>query len=430
MKIPLDHSSERRTAPWKWGVCWLMFAATMLNYMDRQALGSTSPFVKAEFKLDNEGYGRVELAFGLAYGIAQICAGWLVDRTSVRWMYAAAVMSWSLTGFLTGFVPDVMWLIVCRAMLGVCEAPNWPLAVRTVHQILPARDRALGNGGFNSGGAAGAVITPLLVSALVPREMPERWRLVFQVIGLLGSAWVVVWLLFVRGEKRSVIEYGECALEPAQQGTTDPVGTSFWSLFLNRRIWLVLVVSIAVNACWHFYRVWLPLYLTEERGFDKSTTMQYAVAAYYIAADVGSLSAGWITKRLVVVGLSIIRARWFVMLGCTILTSLSAVAVSMKSDAVFLAVLMLVALGNLGQFAIFFAASQDVSPRHTALVLGLMGTVAWLCTATLQPYAGRLADRLGTFVPMLIGIGFVPVAAVVALAFWPMPTETSAVNRT
>src|SRR5262245_24506351 len=142
MNKSLSHQSDRGTAPWKWGVCWLMFAATMLNYMDRQPLGSASPFVTEEFRIDNEGYARAEVAFGLAYGIAVVCAGWLVDRASVRWMYAAAVLAWSLTGFLTGFVPNVMWLIACRAMLGICEAPNWPLAVKTVHRMLPARDRA------------------------------------------------------------------------------------------------------------------------------------------------------------------------------------------------------------------------------------------------------------------------------------------------
>ena len=270
---PSPSLNEPRTAAWKWGLCWLMFAATMLNYMDRQALGSTAPFVKQEFSLDNEGYGRVELAFGLAYGLAQICAGWLVDRVSVRWMYATALFTWSLVGFLTGFVPNVTWLIVCRVMLGVSESPNWPLAVRTVHRMLPPRDRAQGNGIFNSG-AAGAVLTPLLVSWLVPRAFPERWRLVFQVIGLLGSLWVVAWLFFVRGEKQSVIEHGDPTVAP-EHADANQADSSFWMLFLDRRIWLVLVVSIAVNACWHFYRVWLPLYLTDERGFDKNTTMQY-----------------------------------------------------------------------------------------------------------------------------------------------------------
>src|SRR5262245_4186182 len=218
-----------RTALWKWGVCWLMFAATMLNYMDRQALGSTAPFVKEEFRLDNEGYGRVELAFGLSYGIAQVCAGWLVDRASVRWMYAAAVLGWSLTGFFTGFVPDVTWLILCRAMLGAFEAPNWPLAVRTVHRMLPPRDRAQGNGVFHSGSAAGAVLTPLLVSSLVPKELPDRWRLVFQVIGLLGAVWVVMWLLVVRGEKQSVIQHGDPALV-LDTKTDDAPESSFWRL--------------------------------------------------------------------------------------------------------------------------------------------------------------------------------------------------------
>jgi ACS family hexuronate transporter-like MFS transporter len=408
-----------RTAMWKWGVCWLMFLATMLNYMDRQALGNTSPFVMREFDLNEEGYGRVEKYFGYAYAVSQICAGFLVDRFSVRWLYAGAVFAWSLAGFFTGFVPDVGWLLGCRVMLGVCESVNWPAAVRTTHRILPARDRTQGNGIFNSGGAAGAVLTPLLVSWLVPREAPEQWRFVFQLIGVLGAFWVVAWLLLTRGPKGTVIERGDPAYAEEHRAS-DPENGSFWSLFLDRRIWIVLVVSIAVNLCWHFYRVWLPRYLDLERHFDKFTTMQYAVAAYYIAADLGSLGAGKLTKLLSMrPGMSVARARWIVMVICAMLTSLSALAVLVPSDWMFMTVVMLVAVGNLGQFAGFFAFSQDVSPRHTALVLGLMGTVAWLCTATLQPYAGRLADQLHTFKPMLIGIGFVPFAGVIALAFWP-----------
>jgi ACS family hexuronate transporter-like MFS transporter len=420
---PADSASHadaaHRTAPWKWGICWLMFLATMLNYMDRQALGNTSPFLMREFNLNEEGYGRVEKYFGYAYAVSQICAGFLVDRFSVRWMYAGAVFAWSLAGFFTGFVPDVGWLLGCRVMLGVCESVNWPAAVRTTHRILPSRDRTQGNGIFNSGGAAGAVVTPLLVSWLVPREAPERWRLVFQLIGLLGAGWVVAWLLLTRGSKGTVIERGDPAYAEEHRAS-DPENGSFWSLFLDRRIWIVLVVSIAVNLCWHFYRVWLPRYLVRERGFDEFTVMQYAVAGYYIAADLGSLGAGRLTKLLSMKpGMSVARARWIVMVICAMLTSLSVLAVLAPSDWMFMTLVMLVAVGNLGQFAGFFAFSQDVSPRHTALVLGLMGTVAWLVTSKLQPYAGQWYDQTGSFVPLLVGIGFVPFAGVLALAFWP-----------
>jgi sugar phosphate permease len=61
--------------PWRWGVVWLMFLATVINYMDRQALGSTAAYVKREFRLTEEGYGWIEFWFGLAYGLFQFPAG-------------------------------------------------------------------------------------------------------------------------------------------------------------------------------------------------------------------------------------------------------------------------------------------------------------------------------------------------------------------
>jgi ACS family hexuronate transporter-like MFS transporter len=406
-----------KTAAWKWGICWLMFLATMLNYMDRQALANTAPFVMVEFKLSKEDYGRVELAFGLAFAVSQVAAGWLVDRFGVTWLYPAAVALWSLAGFCTGFVPGPEWLIACRIALGISEAVNWPAAVRTTHVLLPPRDRTLGNGIFNSGGAVGAVLTPLVVAALVTQELPGRWRHVFQLIGLLGVLWVIAWFALVRGARREIVDGRDPAVDAEPGGA--PSRGGFVALFLDRRIWLVIVVSIAVNACWHFYRVWLPLYLNEERKFDETSGMQYAVAAYYLAADLGSILAGVVTRRLVGRGLSVVRARQLVMVGCAALTSLSVLAVHARDDRLFLPLIMLVAVGNLAQFACFFAFSQDVSPRHTALVLGLMGTVAWLVTSNMQPYIGRIADQTGSFVAVLSVTGFLPWLAVAAVLCWP-----------
>ncbi len=398
-----------------------MFLATMLNYMDRQALANSAPFIMDEFGLTNGGYGRVELAFGLAFACGQVCAGFLVDRLLVRWVYAGGVLAWSAVGFATGFVPDVSGLILCRVLLGVFEAVNWPAAVRVTQRVLPPRDRTLGNGIFNSGGAAGAVITPFVVSWLVTHDHPERWRVVFQVLGVVGLRWAAAWVLFVRGNRREAIERGFVETRTPLEFGSD--NASFWSLFLDRRIWIVLVVSIAVNMCWHFYRVWLPLYLVQERGYDRHSTMQFMVAAYFIAADVGSIAAGLVTKRLVLAGSSVLRARWLVMAGCAVLTSLSALVVVVPTEPLFILLMMFVALGNLGQFAGFFAFSQDVSPRHTALVLGLVGSIAWAVTAPLQPYAGAFKDQLGTFVPLLVGIGFVPWTGVAALAIWPTSSK-------
>src|SRR5882672_10857547 len=72
--------------PWRWRVVWLMFLATMINYMDRQALGATSQLVMDEFRLTEKGYGWVEFWFGLAYGLFQVPAGFLADRMHLRWL--------------------------------------------------------------------------------------------------------------------------------------------------------------------------------------------------------------------------------------------------------------------------------------------------------------------------------------------------------
>ena len=72
-----------RAEAWAWGICWLMFASTVLNYMDRQAIALVGPEIKAQFGLDNLGFGWVLLAFQLSYAFCQWPAGtWRIAGTS------------------------------------------------------------------------------------------------------------------------------------------------------------------------------------------------------------------------------------------------------------------------------------------------------------------------------------------------------------
>ena len=103
---------------WAWGICWLMFASTILNYMDRQALSLVGPQIKTEFHLDNTGFGWVMAVFSLTYAVSQIAAGFLVDRWDLRKTYAGSVTWWSLAGIATAFSPTLSVLLVCRALLG------------------------------------------------------------------------------------------------------------------------------------------------------------------------------------------------------------------------------------------------------------------------------------------------------------------------
>jgi sugar phosphate permease/biotin carboxyl carrier protein len=173
-----------------------MFASTVLNYMDRQSIALVSPQIRREFGVDFEGFGWVVTAFYLTYALFQVPAGFLVDRLNVRRVYAGAVALWSLAAVAIAFSPAVGVLIALRALLGVGESFNWPAALKVTGAILPPRDRSLGNGIFNSGAAVGAVLTPLTVPLLTAWF---GWRWAFVMIGVLGFAWVGVWLTLTRG---------------------------------------------------------------------------------------------------------------------------------------------------------------------------------------------------------------------------------------
>ena len=117
-----------RPGAWAWGICWLMFASTVLNYMDRQAIALVGPQIKERFVLDNAGFGWVLAAFQLTYAFFQWPAGYVVDRWDVRRTYAGAVLWWSLAGIATAFAPTLGILMVFRALLGMGESFNWPCA--------------------------------------------------------------------------------------------------------------------------------------------------------------------------------------------------------------------------------------------------------------------------------------------------------------
>ncbi len=198
-----DQGAMQQASRWAWGLCWLMFASTVLNYMDRQSLALVGPQLRREFGIDFETFGWVLSAFSLTYALFQVPAGFLADALPTWRVYAGAVALWSFAAMAAAFSPVLGALIALRALLGVGESFNWPCALRITGEILPPKDRSLGNGIFNSGAAVGAVLTPLFLPILVQWF---GWRVAFVVIGALGFVWVGVWMTVTRGWKSAKSE--------------------------------------------------------------------------------------------------------------------------------------------------------------------------------------------------------------------------------
>lgn len=407
---------ERSDSRWAWWVCTLLLLATMINYMDRQALSVTAARIKQEFSLNNERYGSLETGFGLAFASGQILLGICADRSSVRWFYPLILACWSLMGILTGLAYEFWALLLCRTLLGFFEGGNWPCGITVVQRILPPSKRSLGNGLLQSGGAIGAILTPL-VMYLFLTDAVGSWRPVFQAIGAGGFLWIVFWFWTMRG--RTILPSNQMAEVNKQPGQAE----SFASVLLSRQFFVVLTVSICCNSCWHLVRVWMPLFLQEGQAITEHRMLAIN-AGYFVAADIGCWLAGGLTMWLAHRGLPLHRARWQVYLIFCLLTSLS-LLVLVASQTAVIVVLMLVGAGSLGLFPTFYSLSQELSQRHQGKTIGCLGASAWLVLAVLHPLFGRWVDRTGSYELGIALVGLLPmVSFVVLLLAWPVPQES------
>ncbi|HKI19732.1 MAG TPA: MFS transporter [Isosphaeraceae bacterium] len=418
--------AEPRAALRTWGVCVLMLLATMLNYMDRLALSQQATKISGDLKLSNEDYAQIESGFGLAFAVGGIVTGLIADRLSPRWLYPVVLSGWSTVGFATGWVTSFHELLVCRVLLGFFEAGQWPCALVTAQRMLSRRDRPLGNSLIQSGASLGAIATPFVVLFLTT-DAHGSWRVPFRVIGSIGVVWVVAWLTVVR---RSDLILSDSALPelapendhprpgvPANPSPTNSsTGATFWRRFLA-----LAVVVVVINLCWQFFRAWMPKMLGEEYHYS-AHQVQYFSIAYYVAADVGCLTIGFLTRYLTGRGFSIHGARVTTFLVCSLLTASSMLAAALPASGLLLATLLVIGFGSLGQFPTYYSFTQELSARRMGNITGVLSFLTWMVHANVQKPIGRWIDRTGSFSQVMFLAGLTPLLGLLAvLVLWNTP---------
>jgi ACS family hexuronate transporter-like MFS transporter len=466
--IPQLRLPDRGPA-WKWSVCGLLLLATMVNYMDRLTLNQLSRPILEEFSLTARHYGELESAFGVAFALGAILVGWLVDRWNVRWIYPTAVLVWSLAGFLTGLAQGFVSLLVCRFLLGLAESGNWPCGLRTTQHILPPHERTLGNSILQSGAAVGAVLTPLIVLGLW--SATASWRPSFLAIGTLGLAWTAAWLALVQTNDLArsrltkapppvgilswlIVLYALDLLTHigAREGGLPPwlplpvkvlvtllgtAGVVVWLARVTRgdaqlprrlffrRFAALAVVVVCINSTWHFFRAWLPLFLQLQHGYTLEQYSWFSMA-YYLSADLGSLSAGFAALALARVGMGVHASRMLVFAACALATTLSLAAAELPAGAALVGVLLVIGLASLGMFPAYYSFSQDLTIENQGKLTGALGCICWMSMSLLHEFVGQTVERIGSYSQGVAVAGLVPLVALAALLTLWGPTSAPA----
>ena len=381
----------------RWWIVALIFGASVLNYVDRQALSILAPTIQKDLALSNEDYAAVLNWFLVAYTVALIVSGKIVDRFGVRFSLALFVGWWSISNILTGFARSAASLGACRFLLGLGEAGNWTAAPKAVSEWFPARERALAIGIYTLGATVGATLAPVLIIGLASWH---SWQAAFIVTGSAGLVWLIPWLWLYRRpsehprlstEERTLIESGQAADQAAASAAAPDWG-KWHRVLLRREVLLLIFARMLTDPVWYFFQFWFAKYLYDARGLDqKSLSVTWVV---YLAADIGVLSGGWLSGLLIKRGTAPVRSRLWIMLACAVLVPLGAVIPHVDALWLVLAFGMVAVLAHLAWLINLSALVVDLVPRGSlAFAFGVIAAGSSLGGLMMNKAVGSLVTN-------------------------------------
>ena len=237
----------------RWLICALLFLASTINYVDRQAISVLKPHLQSILHWSESDYGWIVFAFQLAYAIMLTVGGLIIDKLGTRVGYALSITWWSIAAMGHALARGALSFGVARFLLGAGEAGNFPAAIKAVAEWFPSRERALATGLFNAGPTIGAVIVPPLVVGLTFRW---GWRAAFIFTGALGFLWLVFWVPLYRLPSRHPwITRGELEwIESGGGENEDATGTRIpWRQLLTyRQTWGFVLAKFMTDPIWWF----------------------------------------------------------------------------------------------------------------------------------------------------------------------------------
>jgi len=412
-------SKARKIPSLRWWIGLLLFASTVVNYIDRQTLSLLAPFLKVEYHWTNTDYANIAIAFRVAYSIGQTAFGKLMDRIGTRRGLTASVVWYSMASMFTSLANGFYSFLTFRFLLGAGESANWPAATKAVSEWFPKRERALATALFDSGSSIGGAIAPFIILWIYFRW---GWRPAFMIPGMLGFFWLIAWRwLYYPPESHHRVSQSELEMilaDKSEEVTKRDSDRPRWKDLLKLpQTWGTIIAKAFTDPIFFFITEWFPIYLVA-KGIELKGGL-IAVWIPFIAADVGSFAAGGFSGSLIKRGWPLGAARRaLIIFGGIGMTML--IPTILTTNLYLIAAFFAVATFCYASFTTManVLPSDLYYSESVASVSGLSGTGAGLGTIVAFKLIGHFSDARqasGThsFDPIIVFAGLVPLVGMI-----------------
>ncbi len=424
--------SQPPMTSYRWKICWLLFFATTINYLDRQVLSLTwKDFIVPEFHWNDTQYGWITASFSIFYAISMVFAGRFIDWMDTKKGFQWAIGVWSVgacihaycgiatSGLLTGHwmvgfegakdhiatVGDISLVastsvslfIVARLVLAIGEAGNFPAAIKTVAEYFPKKDRAFATSIFNAGATVGALAAPILIPTIAKAY---GWEASFVIIGALGFIWMFFWQsMYHKPEQHPKVNSAELAYIHSDGGIVavpaNAPKVGVLTCLRYRQTWAFAVGKFMTDGVWWFFLFWTPAYLSSVYGIKSSDTAGKLAIFVLYAITLASVYGGWLPTHFIRKGMDPYAGRMKAMLIFAFIPLLALFAQPLGHYTYWLPVIIIGIAGAAHQSwsANIFSTVSDMFPKKAiATVTGIGGMAGGVGSFLINLGSGKLFD--------------------------------------
>jgi sugar phosphate permease len=386
----------------RWYLIALLVIGGIINYLDRNNLSIANTTIAKEFGLNTLQMGLLLSAFSWPYAIANLPAGYLVDKFGPKRMFAWAAGLWSIVSMLSSLANSFGFLYAARVALGISESPFFTSGLKVADKWFNKTERALPVSIVNTGSQIANAIAPPLLTFLM---LTMSWRGMFVVIGALGIVIALVWLRIYRDptmKEQFIIKGAE--FEEQQKPKEKQAG--WGELLKQKNTWFMVLGAFGIFYTVWVYLTWLPSYLQTARGFSLSQ-IGWLAGLPFLCGVIGVLAGGILSGKLIKRGIPTVTARKIPIVGGALLAAAAVLPVAYVENTALAIVLL-----SVGYFAaqvpigVLWTLASDIAESNQVASLGAIQNFGGFLGAAVAPIVtGFILNETGGNYTLVFLIG-------------------------
>lgn len=400
----------------RWGIGALLGAGVLVNYIDRIGLSVAAPQIKDMFALTPIELGLLFSAFAWSYSLLQIPVGMVMDRFGPNRVGRWGAFLWGVASIITACSSGFAGIFAARILLGIAEAPAFPVSAKATGYWFPRHERGLATAMFDCAAKFSNVIGVPLVAVTI---VAFGWRWGFGLTALLSFSYFFAFYFFYRDPsadtKLSKAEYdyikegGGAPEGPSEAGAVSMLGY----LLTKSKVWGLTIGFAAYGYTFYLFLTWLPGYLVQSMHMSILKSAGFAAIPWAFATLTDLVVGGWLIDHLIAKGRneSVVR-KTVLVVGMTF--GLAVFGATQTTDPVWAIFWISIALGGLASAApVGWSLPSLIAPKGGAGTIGgimnfannLMGAAAPIVTGYIVGATNSFSNAfLVAGVILLIGI--------------------------